>query len=381
MATQVQMPKLGLTMKEGTLVKWLKSEGDFVAKGEPLFEVLTEKINIVVESPGEGVLRKILVPPGTKVPVGTVLAIIAQPDEELPEIPVFAPPPPEAAAPKVKASPRARRLAEELGVDLALVRGTGPDGRITEEDVRRAAEEGVAARVAVGPGFQVLRTVPYSGMRAAIGQRLQASHLETVPVTIVMEVDVQELLELRRKLNESLSKREEISVTAFLVLAAAKALLKHPRLNARLVGENIEELADVHIGVAVALEDGLIVPVIRHADKKSLHQISQEIRLLSRKAQRGELSPDEASGSTFTITNLGMYGVDWFTPIINPPETAILGVGRTRERPVVVDGAVGVRSFLNLCLTFDHRILDGAPAAQFLATLKEYLENPYTLLI
>lgn len=376
MAFQVQMPKLGLTMKEGILLKWLKSEGDFVAKGEPLFEVMTEKITIVVESPAEGVLRRILVTPGTKVPVGAVVAIIARADEEIVEPAVTVPAPPPAE--RVKATPRARKLASELGVDIGTVRGTGPEGRITEEDVRRAAE--APREVPPVPPFRVLRKVPYFGMRRVIGERLQAVHREAVHVTLVTEADVTELLGLRERLNEGVARREEISLTAFVVRATARALVKHPRVNARLAGEEIEEYADVHVGVAVALEDGLIVPVIRHADQKSVGQINEEIRDLGRRAQKGDLRPEEVTGSTFTVSNLGMFGVTWFTPMLNPPEVAILGVGKVVEQPCLRDGGLGWRSLLYLALTFDHRVLDGAPAAQFLATLKEYLEHPYGLL-
>ncbi|MEW6048807.1 MAG: dihydrolipoamide acetyltransferase family protein, partial [Bacillota bacterium] len=247
--------------------------------------------------------------------------------------------------------------------------------RIVEADVERA----LAERMAQFPPRKVLRRISYDGMRRTIGERLGHSHTTAVPVTLTTEADVTELLALRVRLNEGVPKRDEISVTALIVKAAAQTLKRYPRLNSSLEGDEIVEWGEIHVGVAVALEDGLLVPVVRDADQKTVGQINAEIRELARKAEKGTLGPDEVSGSTFTVTNLGMYGVDAFTPVINPPEAAILGVGRTVSRPELRDGQLVLRQVTTLSLTFDHRLVDGAPAAQFLSSLRESLERPYGL--
>ena len=380
MATKILMPKLSLTMKEGTVSEWFKKEGDMVEKGEPLVEVLSEKATYDVEAPASGVLRKILAPEGTDVPVAGTLGIITAPDEELPEIETV------AAAPKIEAeeavavpekkpverikeriiaSPAAKRLARENGIDLNQVRGTGPEGRIVEEDVMSLIEE-----VKVMP--QVREVIPLTGIKKTAAERVSLSARTAPQSTISMEVDMSNAVKLREKIH--------VSYTDMLVKAVVKALAEHPLINSALENEKIKIFADINVGVAVATERGLIVPVIYNSDRKTLEKIASVSKELIEKTKQGRLTKEELTGGTFTITNLGMYGVDVFTPIVNPPETAILGVGRVVERPVVVDGQIVARPMMQLSLTFDHRVVDGAPAAEFLRKVKQVMESPDTLL-
>ncbi|MGQ9459858.1 MAG: dihydrolipoamide acetyltransferase family protein [Candidatus Bathyarchaeaceae archaeon] len=380
MATKILMPRLSLTMKEGTVVQWFKKEGDMVEKGEPLVEVLSEKATYDVEAPASGVLRKILAEEGTDVPVGETLGVITAPDEELPEIEVAAAPPAveaeEAVAVperkveerierRVIATPAAKRLAREYDINLTQIRGSGPDGRIVEEDVKRLIE---GTRITP----QVREVIPLTGIRKTAAERVSLSAQTAPQSTITMEVDMSKAAELREKVG--------VSYTDMLVKAAAKALTEHPIINSTLEKEQIKIFADINIGVAVATGMGLIVPVIHNANRKSLTEISSRLKELAEKAKQSKLAKEELTGGTFTITNLGMYGVDIFTPIINPPETAILGVGRVAEKPIVVDKQIVVRPLMQLSLTFDHRVVDGAPAAEFLQKVKQNLENPEALL-
>jgi len=367
-------------MKEGTVIEWFKKEGDLVKKGEPLVEVLSEKATYEVEAPASGVLRKILVPEGTDVPVAGVLGVITAPDEELPEIEAV------AAAPRIEAeeavavperkpverikerviaSPAAKRLAREHGIDLTQVRGTGPQGRIVEEDVKSFIEEVKAIP-------RVREVIPLTGIKKTAAERVSLSARTAPQSTITMEVDMSNTVKLREKIH--------VSYTDMLVKAVAKALAEHPIINSTLENEKIKIFADINVGVAVATERGLIVPVINNADRKTLEEIALVSKGLIEKTKQGRLTKEELTGGTFTITNLGMYEVDVFTPIVNPPETAILGVGRVVERPVVVDKQMVVRPVMQLSLTFDHRVVDGAPAAKFLQKVKQIMESPDTLL-
>ena len=281
---------------------------------------------------------------------------------------------------RLKASPLARRLAKEFGLDLALISGSGPDGRIVRDDVMQASTEIPA---------QVFRTEPaasevieLSGIRKIIAERMTMSVQTNASVTLHTEVDATTLVELRGMFNEELQKREvSLTFTDLLVKIVAIALGEHRPLNATLTDEGIHMLADINIGVAVALEDGLVVPVVRNADKIGLAAISEQVKTLAEKARNNQLTPGELQGGTFTLTNLGNFGVDAFTPIINPPECAILGVGRIVKKPVVHNDEIVIRSMLALSLTFDHRVVDGAPAAQFLQTVSQYIQNPYLLLV
>ena len=367
LVTKVLMPRLSLTMKEGTVVEWFKKEGDTVQKGEPLVEVLSEKVTYDVEAPASGVLRKILVEEGLDVPVAETLAIITLPSEELPEVEVLAKVLPKEAErvvekveERVLASPAAKRLARERGVDLGEVKGTGPEGRIIEEDVRRSVEE----KRTTPP---VREIIPLTGIRKTAAERVSYSARTAPHSTITMEVAMSNAAKLRE--------RVEASYTDMLVVAVAKALVEHPIINSTLEGGQIKVFDEFNVGVAVATEKGLIVPVIRNTDKKSLMEVASTLKELVEKARQAKLSREELTGGTFTITNLGMYGVDVFTPIINPPETAILGVGRIVEKPVVVGKEIVVKPMMFLSLSYDHRVVDGAPAAQFLLRVKEILES------
>ncbi|MCX7681220.1 MAG: 2-oxo acid dehydrogenase subunit E2 [Anaerolineae bacterium] len=460
MATEVILPKLGETMEEGVIVEWLKKEGDPVQRGEVLFTIESDKATLEVEAPTKGYLRKILVPAGQPVPVLTVVGLITRTaDEPLELEPVkmeAQPQAPEAAevearpqaaaeqppgAPsRIFASPRARRLARERGVDLAALTGTGPDGRIVERDVqayleqvpdatpvaRRLAEQaGIDLRtiVGTGPGGRITREdveraiaspppppppvappsvpvasppvkeaaavaeVPLAGVRAVIARNMHASHQTTAPVTLTTEADATALVNLRERLKTLLADGLgfNIGYNDLLILLAARALREYPYINARLErnadgSEVIRHLEEIHIGLAVDTERGLLVPVVRNADRKGLVEIARELRELIARARQGKALPDELTGSTFTITNLGIHEIDAFTPIINLPEVAILGVGRIKPRPAVVDGQVCVRQTVWLSLTFDHRLVDGAPAARFLQRIKQLVEEPYLLL-
>ncbi|HEX7409176.1 MAG TPA: dihydrolipoamide acetyltransferase family protein [Candidatus Binatia bacterium] len=369
MPVEVVMPKFGLTMQEGKIQQWFKAEGDAIETGQPLFEVETEKVLYEVEAPASGVVAKLLYPLESTVPCAKAVAVIAVGGEDpaaiakayastkAPE--TGASTLPHAAAPAsqrtastpagaIVATPAARKLAKERGIDLATVKGTGPGGRITREDVEAAA--------AMPQG------TPLHGMRKSIADRMFKSLQSTAQLTITTEADVTPLVARR----EQLKKEFNLTFTDMLIEAVAGALVAHPRLRLTVEGDLIQPHEEVNVGIAVALDEGLMVPVIRHADTKSLQQIADESRRLAEKARAGSLGVDEVSGGTFTITNLGMYGIDAFTPIINQPQIAILGVGRIVPKPAVHDGQIAIRSMMTLSLTFDHRIVDGAPAAAFL---------------
>jgi pyruvate dehydrogenase E2 component (dihydrolipoamide acetyltransferase) len=363
MATEVVMPRLSLTMKEGTVGKWYKEEGEPVEKGEPIVEVISEKATYDLEAPASGILRRIFVREGSDVPVNAVLAMVAAPDEvltERSETEKVAEAPPEAES-RVVASPAAKRLAREHGIDLSLVEGSGPEGRIVEEDVTKHIEQaGVHS-----PKIKAL--IPLAGLRKISAERVASSFRTAPHSTLVMEVDVSEAAKLHEKL--------QISYTAILVKAAAMALVEHPEMNSTLDGDKIKVFEDVNVGVAVATEKGLVVPVVHNANVKPVREIDKIIEESRAKALQEKLSRNEITGGTFTITNLGMYEVDFFTPIINPPEAAILGVGKIAEKPVARGGKVEIRQTMMLSLSYDHRIVDGAPAAAFLRKLKENIEK------
>lgn len=385
MATAIRMPKMGLTMKTGTVAKWLKNEGDRVKKGEPVVEIMTEKITNTVEAPVDGILLKIVANKGAKLPIDSLLAVIGEEGEDISALLAEAPagtaataPAAPAAGERIKISPAARKLAEEHGIDYTRIKGTGPEGRITREDVEKAIAEGVCP----ADNRPTLEVIPYEGMRRAIGDNMAYSWSVAPKVTHHTSVDMSGMIALRKSINNGVKERDKVSITDLLVKAVARALEIRPRVNVTLDGEEIKVLKDINIGVAVALADGLVVPVIRNANQKSLYQVSKEIKDLAKRARRNKLQPDELTGGTFTITNLGVYGsVDWFTPIINQPESAILGVGRTVERPVVVDGQIVIRPIMGLSLAFDHRVIDGAPAAEFLKVLIDLIENPHKIFI
>lgn len=364
MVTKVVMPRLSLTMKEGMVGKWYKKEGSAIEKNEPLVEVVSEKATYDLEAPASGILRKILVKEGEMVGVDRILALLAAYDEEIPDDLLASLGTAGSTEPEEKrvlASPAAKRLARELNVDLLLVEGSGPEGRINEEDVQRFNDQ--------KKGFQprVRQVIQLSGFRKTSAERVTASFRMAPHGTIVMSVDVSEAATLRQKL--------DVSYTALIVKSAAKALAKHRIVNSTLVGDQVRIFEDVNVGVATATEHGLVVPVIRNADKATLQEIDAKMNELSEKARNGKLTKEDLSGGTFTITNLGMYGVEFFTPIINPPEAAILGVGAINEKPVVSGGKVEVQRVMRLSFSYDHRIIDGAPAAEFLREVKAEIEK------
>jgi pyruvate dehydrogenase E2 component (dihydrolipoamide acetyltransferase) len=364
MVTKVVMPKLSLTMKEGSVGKWYKKEGETVEKGEPIVEVISEKATYDLEAPASGTLRKILVDAGVDASVNAVLAFITAPNEEFSEAEIQPETKPEAIEEmerRVLASPAAKRSAKEHGVDLSLVKGSGPEGRITEEDVNRFVEESGE----VSP--KIREVIPLSGFRRTSAERVSMSFRTAPHSTVMMDVDVSKAMELHERL--------QVSYTAILVKSVANALIEHPIINSTLERDRIKLFDDVNIGVAVATEHGLIVPVIRNADRKSLKEIDALINTLSERARQGKLTREECTGGTFTITNLGMYGIAFFTPIINPPEAAILGVGGLMQKPVVIDGRIEVKPMMMLSLSYDHRVVDGAPASEFLGKVREKIEK------
>jgi pyruvate dehydrogenase E2 component (dihydrolipoamide acetyltransferase) len=354
------MPRLSLTMKEGTVVQWFKKEGESVEKGEPVVEVLSDKVTYEVEAPASGVVRKILAEEGTDVPVAETLAIITAPEEKLPKVETVAKAPMERVEERIVASPAAKRLAREYGMDLTQVMATGPEGRIVEEDVRKFAEKAKGAP-------RVKEVIALTGIRKTAAERVSLSARRAPHSTITMNVDMSNAAKLREK--------SKVSYTDILVRAVAKALAEHLIMNSTLEKDQIRIFEDVNVGIAVATEKGLVVPVVRNADKKELKEISSALKEIVGKAREGKLTREDMSGGTFTITNLGMFGVDVFTPIINPPETAILGVGRVVEKPVVVGKEIVTKPMMHLSLSFDHRVVDGVPAAQFLQKVKSILES------
>jgi pyruvate dehydrogenase E2 component (dihydrolipoamide acetyltransferase) len=364
-------------MKTGTVVQWFKKEGEAVQKGEPIVEVLSEKVTYDVEAPASGTLRKILALEGMDVPVAEAIGIITSQGEQISDseivtiagavvkeaeeaVAVEEKEMVEKIEERVLASPAAKRLAREQSVDLTQVRGSGPEGRIVEEDVKQLIE-----RTKTQP--RVKEIIPLTGIRKTTAERVSLSARTAPHSTITMEVDMTNAVRLHEE--------TQASYTDMLVKAVAKALREQPIMNATLEDERIKVFEDVNVGVAVATDKGLVVPVVHEADKKSLSDIASFLKELVEKAREGKLAKDDLTGGTFTITNLGMYGVDMFIPIINPPETAILGVGRVTQKPVVVNGQIAIKPIMQLSLAYDHRIVDGAPAAKFLQRVKQILES------
>jgi pyruvate/2-oxoglutarate dehydrogenase complex dihydrolipoamide acyltransferase (E2) component len=390
MAQQVLMPRLSQDMTQGRIVEWLKKEGEAVKEGEPLVSVESDKAEVELQAPQSGILRRMLVGAGEEADVGTPLAILAEAGENIEELlkkpeespkkpPRPAAPPPslpssEAAGRGVPVppgkrqpvSPAARRVARELGVELSHVVGTGAGGLVAEADVRAFAAKGEAAPTV--EAAESVRVIPLTGLRRRIAERVSLSRRMAADVTTVADVDMSEVAALR--------KASGFSYTAYVAWAAAQALREFPILNASLVEDRILVKRDIHMGVAVALEQGLVVPVIRSADRKNVGEISREIDELAARARDGQLTPDDLKGSTFTVTNSGAFGSLLFTPIINQPEVAILGMGKVADMPVVRNGEIVVRKVMYLCLSYDHRVVDGAPAVQFLQAVKRRLEQP-----
>lgn len=449
MAEYEIMPKLGFNMDKGTLLKWRKKEGDFVKEQEVLFEIETDKTVMEVEAQTSGILRRILVAEGEEVPVTLPIAIIGDEKEdidkmineayqklgkaEIAEKEKFREDrkaslviekkqelePKKEKEKFKKISPRAKRKAKELGVEVQLVKGSSPGGAIIEKDVvsyyqnHRVKVSPVAQKIAekvgidletikrTGIGGKVIKRdlqeiltkseevnktekrIPYAGMRRIIGDRLSQSKFTAPHIYFTVSVDMSKVIDLLNRFKQD--SEERISINDFLVFTVAKVLTERPNINCSLLGEKIVYHKDINIGVAVALEEGLIVPVIKNADKKSLSILSKETKKLIKLAREKKLVPDDYKGGTFTVSNLGMYGIDNFTAIINPPEAAILAVGTIKKIPAVIEeeGAekIGIRSLMKVTLSVDHRLIDGAMAATFLKRIKYYLEFPEDLIL
>jgi pyruvate dehydrogenase E2 component (dihydrolipoamide acetyltransferase) len=402
MAYEVVMPQMGAEMKEGRLIRWLKSEGDQVERGEAIAEIETDKANIEIEAFQGGVFRKTLAQPGETVAVGQVIALIAAPEEDVEEYEAARPAAPEkeraAVAEKeraptparpaeegfIRASPVARRIAEQRGVDLRQIRGSGPEGRIVRRDVEsflseaaaRPEEEPKAPPAAAPPA-----AAPMTRMRQAIARRMTQSKREAPHYYVVVDVDMTEAQRLRSQLNASLATDARVSVNDLLVKAAAKALARHPVFNTWFVDGEVRRQDAQNVCIAIALDEGLIAPAILDAGKKNVVEVAEASRSLAERARSGALRAEEYSGGTFTVSNLGMFGVEELIAIIQPPQTAILGVGAVRRAPVVRDDTVSIADMMKLALSGDHRVTDGAQGAEFLAEIKRLLESPLNLLL
>ncbi|MCP8952813.1 dihydrolipoamide acetyltransferase family protein [Bacillus safensis] len=376
MAVEVVMPKLGMSMKEGTVSVWNKEVGETVNKGESIASINSEKIEMEIESPAEGTILDIKVPEGEGVPPGTVICYIGEGNEQIEEKKEKDLPPKQKKERK-KISPVARKIAQSANLDIHTLVGTGPDGRITKADVLRALPD-EKEKQQKEPKHQ-----PVSMMRKTIASRMMESLQTSAQLTITMKADVTKLTALQSELNETAAGRHDmkLTMTDFVAKAVVLSLLEHPAMNSQYQNDRVETFEYVHLGIAAALDHGLAVPVIRHAEKLSLIELAKSIKSYGKKAREGRLLHDEIEGSTFTITNLGAYGVEHFTPILNPPEAGILGVGKTDHMPVYHGNELCKGTILPLSLTFDHRVLDGAPASQFLSTVKAYLENPVSILL
>ena len=403
MAVAVIFPKLDEAMTSGKIVRWLKNEGDQVEKGEIILEIESEKTSFELEAEASGILSKVTAQAGDEVPIGTTIAYILQPGEKVPEAetPVKAAPkeakpeakaearaeaPKPAAEPKdIKASPLARNIAREHNVDLSLVTGTGPGGRITREDVLKFVEEGKAAAAptpAAAPAGAGEEAVPLSTMREVIARRMVES-FQTPHFYLTMEVDAQELQNARQQLLPVIEANAgvRLTLTDLIIKVAARALERNPAINCSYADGSVKMFQRIDMGLVTSVEGGLMVPVIRDANKKSLAEIAQARAELVQKAREKTLSKEEMTGSTFTISNMGMYDIDQFSAIIQPPEAAILAVGSVMEKVVARRGEMVIRPIMNLTLSIDHRVLDGALGAQFLQTVKSYIEDPVNLIL
>jgi pyruvate dehydrogenase E2 component (dihydrolipoamide acetyltransferase) len=413
MATEVLVPPLGQTVDSVRLVAWNKSEGESVRQGEMLFAIETDKAILDIEAPASGVLRQVTAQPGDEVQVLSAIALIAEPGEVVERrlvdkaaegiLPRAASDrsrkPARAIGERIFVSPRARRLAEEHDISLTVLKPTGPEGAIVERDVRAYLDAQVEPRISPeGSGSSepvqrrddigalsrgeladagIIETIPIRGVRAVIAERMAQSAATAAHVTLNSEADATALVELRRQLAEA---GVEVSYNALLLHILGRALRAHPRLNASLMEGTIRVWRRVDVGLAVDSDRGLLVPVLRDVDHKGLTQLEGDIQSLVERARAGHCTPEELSGGTFTLTNLGMFGIDSFTPIINLPECAILGVGRIKSQPAFVAGQVVARQMMWLSLSFDHRLVDGAPAARFMQHVVQLIEHPYLLL-
>ena len=387
MATRVLMPRLTYEMREGVILRWLKEEGEEVREGEPLFEVETDKAIVTVEAPASGIVCGIRAQAGQTVPIGEVVAFIAAPGEEVPDLgptsvevvakePEMAPLSPEithgrAEARRILATPLARRTARQHGIDLSTIEGSGSGGRIVEEDVLREVERRRATGLAaVEPPHKL---IDLSRLRKATGERLAESQRSVPHFVLEVNADMRAADRFREQHKEL--NGQEVSYTSIIVKAVAMALQEYPEINTAFGDGGIKIFDEVNIGVAMAVTEGLIVPVIHRANEKSVPEIDESLTALRERAKERTFRSEDLAGGTFTISNLGMYGVDAFQAIINPPEAAILAVGRIRDMPVGIDGEIVLCPTMNMKLSIDHRVLDGAMAAPFLVRVKELLEE------
>jgi len=409
---ELKIPKLGLTMEEAKLVSWQYSSGDEVKKDDPIFTIETDKVTYEVPAPADGIIHPVA-KAGETYAVEETVGYLAESREEYERLikehptgagavegpaplkekqPVAEKAPPGAVPPgmRIKASPLARKMAASHGLSLAELKGTGPGGRIIREDVLMALERGESAAEEEPlprtldkgfPGKAARETMPITGIRRAIFDNMFMSLSKTAQLTLHTEASAEALVELRARLNKQVSGEEaRFSYNAILVKIAAAALRQHPRINASVDGDEIRVWQQIHIGVAMESEDALLVPVVRNPDLKSFSEINRELNELIKKTKANRLLPDDLANGTFTISNLGFADIDHFTPILRPPESALLGVGRIVEKPVVKEGEILSQSMLSLSLTFDHRIIDGAPAARFLKTVKDIIEDPLLMI-
>ncbi len=409
MPIDIVMPKLGLTMTEGLIVEWRKKNGDPVKKGDILFVLETEKVTYEVEAPEDGTLGPILVKEQETVPVGAVVATLLKPGESAVALtaapkataaspdPAAATPPagqaPAAAAPpaggRVKATPLAKKLAKEYGIDLSLVTGMGPGGRVMRDDVEKARAAGVrapapapaAAAPAAAPSAED-RLVALTGMRRTIAKKMLQSKIEAAQTYMSNTVDASKIQQYREEFLPYVEKKYgvRLTITDLMMKVTGAALREHPVINTRWTDKGVLYLSEVNMGMAMALDEGLIVPVIKNINAKSLGQIAQERNALIKKGKTNSFLPDDIKGSTFTLSAMGMFGIEQFTAIINQPENAILGVAAIIDKPVVVKGQIVIRPMMNVNLSYDHRTIDGAEAGKFMQTLKAFIEEPVLIL-
>lgn len=407
MAIEISVPKLGLTMEEATLVGWKAAAGEMVKKEQIVLVLETDKVTFEMPSPGDGLLHPVA-SPGSRIEVSQVVGYLAADKAELAKLAARHPaaetggpaavtaaatqpaaaaagPPaaPAAGGGRIKASPVARVMAQAHGIDLSLIAGTGPGGRVVRADLLKAIEKGVPAKAAPAPGaaagelLSAAQEIPIAGVRKVIFKNMHLSLATQAQLTLHTEASAEAMTRLRNRLNAAGAK---VSYNAILVKVIAQALKQHPLVNAGVEGEVIKVWRQVHVGVAMDLGRGLIVPKVRNAESKSIREISADIDRLVEAAKAGNLALDDLTLGTFTLTNLGAWDIDDFTPIVNHPESAILGAGRIVEKPVARDGQVVIESRVALSLSFDHRIIDGAPGAAFLKTIKDLVEEPALML-
>ncbi|MEC3465854.1 dihydrolipoamide acetyltransferase family protein [Bacillus thuringiensis] len=399
MAVEVVMPKLGMAMKEGIITNWNIKAGDNVAKGELIASINSEKIETEIEAPADGTVLDIAVSEDEGVPPGTVICYFGKPNEkvemqesthvveektsniEVQNVQNQEANGKEVSKQRIKISPVAKKIAKSENLDIKALVGTGPGGRITKADVLKVLE--VRVNVPEISEREESKAIPVTGMRKAIANRMHASLQNSAQLTLTMKVDVTDLVALHKEIAEVVQKRydNKLTITDFVSHAVVLALGEHKEMNSAYIDDAIHQFEHVHLGMAVALEKGLVVPAIRFANNLSLVELSKEIKNVAQKARAGSLSSDDMHGTTFTISNLGSFGIEYFTPVLNTPETGILGVGAIEHVPVFKGKKLRKGSMLPLSLTFDHRVLDGAPAAAFLRTIKHYLEEPITILL